>query len=229
MQPRQLPLDLKSVPALGREDFFVSECNQFAVHWIEEWPHAWHPFPALIIYGETGSGKTHLGEVWRHRADANLYTADEFKNLSDDNILSMKKNMVIDGLDALVGNRAEESKLFHLYNHFLQSGYFVLFLSRVSPERLNFVVGDVASRLRACPNAEISAPDDDVLVKVLGKRFYDQGYIVAEPALTYVVTRMERSWDAMDKLIHSAITAATAEKRQITLPLLKGLVGESIP
>lgn len=228
MHPRQLPLDLKSVPALGREDFFVSDCNRFAVHWVEAWadggPESWKPFPALIIYGETGSGKTHLGEVWRNHAGADLYSAEDFKKLTDDTILSMSKNMVIDGLEVLVGNRAEEEKLFHLYNHFLQSGHSVLFLSRLSPEWLNFTVVDLASRLRSCPNAEISAPDDDVLIKVLGKRFHDQGYVVAEPALTYAVTRMERSWDAMDRLVEAAIATATAEKRQITLPLFKTLV-----
>lgn len=224
MQPRQLPLDLKSVPALGREDFFVSGCNQFAVHWIEAWTASWKPFPALIIYGAQGSGKTHLGEVWRKMSHANLLTAIDFKKHSDDDILSITHNTVIDGLECLVGNRAEESKLFHLYNHALQSGFYLLFLSRTSPERLNFVVDDVASRLRACPNAEISAPDDELLIKVLGKRFHDQGYIVAEPALIYAVTRMERSWDAMNRLVERTIITATAEKRQITMPLLKMLV-----
>lgn len=223
-KPHQLPLDLKSVPALGREDFFVSECNQMAVHWIEKWPEGWKPFPALIIYGETGSGKTHLGEVWRKRAGAELLSAEDFQKSSDDDILSLSKNILIDGLEILVGGRDSESKLFHLYNHALQSGLSVLLLSRISPERLNFTVADVASRLRASPNAEIAPPDDDVLVKVLGKRFHDQGFIVTEPALTYAVTRMERSWEAMDRLVESAITTATAEKRQITLPLLKGVV-----
>lgn len=224
MQPHQLPLDLKSVPALGREDFFVSGCNQFAVHWIEGWPLAWKPFPALLIYGEQGSGKTHLGEVWRQRAGADLLNAADFIKYSDDDILSLVKNTVIDGLELLVGDRGQESKLFHLYNHALQSGFSVLFLSRFSPERLNFTVVDLASRLRAAPNAEIAAPDDDVLVKVLGKRFHDQGFVVSESTLIYAVTRMERSWPSMDKLVNATITTATAEKRQITLPLLKGVV-----
>lgn len=228
MQPRQLPLDLKSVPALGREDFFVSGCNQFAVHWIEAWPVSWKPFPALILYGEQGSGKTHLGEVWCKLANANLMTQNDFKKLSDDDILSITHNIVIDGLELLVGSRVDESKLFHLYNHALQSGFYLLFLSRTSPERLNFEINDLASRLRSIPNAEISAPDDDLLVKVLAKRFHDQGYIVAEPALTFAVARMERSWDAMDRLVNYAISTATAEKRQVTLPLLKTLLEKII-
>ena len=221
---QQLPLDLKSIPALGREDFFVSSCNEFAVHWIEKWPTGWSPFPALILYGERGSGKTHLAEVWRKRADADLITADEFKSLSQDDLLSREQNLVIDRIDLLVGDRTQEEKLFHLYNHSQQTGIFFLALSQTSPENLKFEIKDLASRFRAVPNAEIAAPDDDLLFKVLAKRFHDQGYIVAEPALVFTVARMERSWEAMDHLVNNAIKLATAQKKQITLPLLRDLM-----
>lgn len=223
----QLPLDLKSIPALGREDFFVSGCNEFAVHWIEKWSadtSGWAPFPALILYGERGSGKTHLAEVWRKRANADILSAEEFITSTKDDILSRKHNLVIDRLDLLIGDVAQEEKLFHLYNHCQQSRLSFLALSRVSPENLNFMIKDLASRLRATPNAQIATPDDDLLFKVLGKRFHDQGFIVAEPALTFAVTRMERSWEALDHLVDAAIKQATAQKKQITLPLLRDLM-----
>lgn len=224
IESQQLPLDLKSIPALGREDFFVSSCNEFAVHWIEKWPTGWLPFPALILYGQRGSGKTHLAEVWRKRADADFMSAEEFKLASQDALMSRTQNLVVDRIDVLVGDRAQEEKLFHLYNHSQQTGIFFLGLSRVSPEDLNFEIKDLASRLRAAPNAEIAAPDDDLLFKVLAKRFHDQGYIVAEPALAFTVTRMERSWEALDHLADGAIRLATAQKKQITLPLLRDLM-----
>lgn len=221
---QQIPLDLKSIPAFGREDFFVSACNEFAVHWIEKWPTGWLPFPALILYGERGSGKTHLAEVWRKRANADFISAKEFRSISHDDLLSRHQNLVIDGVDELIGDHVQEEKLFHLYNHAQQTGIFFLGLSRVSPENLVFKIKDLASRLRATPNAEIAAPDDDLLFKVLAKRFHDQGYIVAEPVLTFAVTRMERSWEALDHLVNSAIQIATAQKKQITLPLLRDLM-----
>ncbi|OFW87022.1 MAG: hypothetical protein A3B66_01930 [Alphaproteobacteria bacterium RIFCSPHIGHO2_02_FULL_46_13] len=224
IEAQQLPLDLKSIPALGREDFFVSSCNEFAVHWIEKWPAGWLPFPALILYGERGSGKTHLAEVWRKLANADFMTAEEFRAFSQDDLMSRRQNLVIDRVDLLVGDRAQEEKLFHLYNHCQQSGIFFLALSRVSPENLDFEIKDLASRLRAAPNAEIAAPDDDLLFKVLAKRFHDQGYIVAESALAFTVTRMERSWEELDHLVDAAIKLATAQKKQITLPLLRDLM-----
>jgi len=212
------------MPAFGREDFFVGECNELAVHWVEEWPISWLPFPALILYGETGCGKSHLAEVWRKISNADIITADDFQTMSEDTILSTTKNLVIDGLELLIGRKEEEKKLFHLYNHFVQTGQFFLGTSRVSPERLQFQIKDLSSRLRAVPNAEITPPDDDLLFKVLAKRFHDQGYIATENALTYAVTRMERSWVGVDTLVNKAIITATAEKRQITLLLLKGSI-----
>jgi chromosomal replication initiation ATPase DnaA len=224
MQAHQLPLDLKSVPALGREDFFVSGCNEFAVHWVEQWPSGWQPFPALLLYGDCGSGKSHLGEVWRKKADADLISADKFMHLSEDDILSGRKNLLIDRIDLLVGVREEEEKLFHLYNQCHQTGRYFLALSRISPEKMEFEIKDLASRLRAIPNAEIAAPDDELLFKVMAKRFHDQGYMVAEPALMFAVTRMERSWGAIDRIVNRAIDYATAQKKQITLPLLRDVM-----
>ncbi len=205
----------------------MSSCNEFAVHWIEKWPTGWLPFPALLLYGERGSGKSHLAEVWRKRAHADFLSAEEFLTLSKDDLLSRTKNMVIDRIDILVGKREQEEKLFHLYNHCQQNRLFFLALSRVSPENQSFEIKDLASRLRAAPNAEIAAPDDDLLFKVLAKRFHDQGYIVAEPALSYAVTRMERSWEALDHLVNDAIKLATAQKKQVTLPLFRDLMVES--
>jgi len=226
MCPQQLPLDLKSVPALGREDFFVTGCNAFAVHWVEEWPQGWSPFPALVLYGAKGCGKTHLAEVWRKKADADMLSIDEFIKTGEDRILDGTRNLVIDRIDLLIGERKQEEKLFHLYNQCQQTGRYFLALSRISPENLEFEIKDLASRLRAAPNAEIATPDDELLLKVLAKRFHDQGYMVAESALTFAVTRMERSWEALDHLVEEAIILATAQKKQITMPLLRGIMVE---
>ncbi len=225
-QIQQLPLDLKSVPALGREDFFVTGCNAFAVHWVEKWPSGWVPFPALTLYGATGCGKTHLAEVWRKKSGADLITADQFMRLGKDDILSLDKNVVIDRIDLLVGDKEQEEKLFHLYNHAGQTGRYVVMLSRLSPEKMDFEIKDLSSRLRAAPQAEIATPDDELLFKVLAKRFHDQGYVVPDPVLTFAVTRMERSWEALGHVVESAISRATSQKKPITVPLLRDLMVE---
>ncbi len=236
-RPVQIPLDLQSVPALGREDFFVSACNQFAVHWVEQWASGdggahggkWAPYPALTLYGPQGSGKTHLAEVWRKKANARFLTADDFRALSEDNILAQNANLVIDQIDTLIGDAAAEQKLFHLYNHCLHNKCFFLGLSRTAPEKMDFVLKDLASRLRAAPSAAIAAPDDDLLTKVLAKRFHDQGYVVGDAVLQFALARMERSWEAINGFVVQAIAAATAQKKTITIPLLRESVFKGQP
>ena len=230
-RPVQIPLDLQSVPALGREDFFVSPCNQFAVHWVEEWAAdtggGWAPYPALTLYGPQGSGKSHLAEVWRKKANAQFLTADDFRKVSEDDILARRDNLVIDNIDTLAGDADAERKLFHLYNHCLQNNCFFLGLSRTAPEKINFTLKDLASRLRAAPSAAIAAPDDDLLTKVLAKRFHDQGYVVGDAVLQFALTRMERSWEAINDFLTQAISAATTQKKPITIPLLREFVFKS--
>lgn len=224
---QQLPLDLKFAPAMGREDFVVSESNRYAVHMIESWPQGWAPFPALTIYGPKGSGKSHLAAVWQSRSQARLINAEEFRNCDISALLEARVNLVIDQLEQLIGHRDQEEKLFHLYNGFKQEQLYLLGLSDKSPEHLTFLVQDLASRLRASQSAEIKAPDDDLLRRVLVKRFIDQNLDIGEDGINYILIRMERDWDALDKLVNDIRLAATVQKRaDVTIPLLRSVLAE---
>ena len=61
MTAEQLILDLPHRPALGAEDFLVSDCNLAAVRLIDAWP-AWRDNVQLLI-GPAASGKTHLARA----------------------------------------------------------------------------------------------------------------------------------------------------------------------
>jgi len=65
---QQIPLVLPHAEAMGVDDFQVTDSNHEAVAWIERWPE-W-PSRGLIICGPTGSGKTHLLNLWQGKAAA---------------------------------------------------------------------------------------------------------------------------------------------------------------
>ncbi len=219
---QQLPLDLMFAPAMGRQDFMVGECNQYAVQMIEAWQTEWAPYPTLTLYGPKGSGKTHLAAVWQKLSNADYLSLEQFSECRVESLIETNKNYVIDRLEFLIGDRDQEEKLFHLYNAFSQSGKFFLGLSTISPEKLSFEIKDLASRLRAAQSVEIKPPDDDLLVKVMAKRFSDQNFRIEQQALDYAVLRMERSWAGLDGLVEKIIRTATAMKKgDLTKPLIK--------
>ncbi len=216
----QLPLDLGYQPSLTRDDFMVAPCNQIAVHWIDRWPD-W-PTHALILIGPAACGKSHLGRIWAATSGADIITPDTF----NDDLIHHRRtgNLVIDQADLLIGDRAAEETLFHLYNNARAAGDFLLFTMRAAPFALTFTVPDLASRLRAALTIGIDQPDDELLSALLVKLFHDRQLDVTDDVIRYLVPRIERSFDAAATLVDRADAAALAHKSMVTVPLLRGLL-----
>lgn len=219
-QLTQLPLDLEFLPALGRDDFMVGACNQDAVHLLESWPNGWAPYPAAIIYGPHGCGKSHLAHMWQISAPARPITAAEFAAMRIEEILEIKQNVMIDQLELLVGEKDCEEKLFHLYNFYLTQPFFILALSHCSPMQLEFEIQDLQSRLRSVRAAEIEPPDDELLAQVIVKRLSDQNLKIDSATIGYILMRMERSWESLNRMMDAIRLYATARQRGEVTKLL---------
>ena len=216
---QQIPLDLVSRPALGREDFLIGACNQSAVSWIDSWPD-W-PAPVLILCGPAASGKTHLAAVWRERAGAENIRPEMLLSRSAEQIAAVSSGLIFDGIDLWLGDIEAETTLFHLYNIFKEEGRTLLITTRMSPSEADFAIPDLASRLRAAPAAEIRPPDDAVLAAVLIKLFHDRQIAVNDDLIKYILPRMERSFAAAHELVERADKMALAQKRGISIPLMR--------
>ena len=60
--PRQLTLDLRTPPAMGRADFLPAPANAAALAALDQ-PAQW-PQGRLILCGPEGSGKSHIAAFW---------------------------------------------------------------------------------------------------------------------------------------------------------------------
>jgi chromosomal replication initiation ATPase DnaA len=80
------------------------------------------------------------------------------------------------------------------------------------------------SRLAAAPAVRIAAPDDEMIEAVLVKLFADRQLAVAPEVIVYLVRHMDRSFAAMRSLVARADALALAEKRPVTVPLVKTLL-----
>lgn len=216
----QLPLDLGYQPALTRDDFMVSPCNQIAVHWVDRWP-GW-PSHALVLIGPSAAGKTHLARIWSHASGAEIITPDKL----NENLITGRAtgHLVIDQADLLIGDRAAEEILFHLYNQTRSNGDHLLLTMRAAPFALNFTVPDLASRLRSALTIGIDEPDDELLSAVLVKLFHDRQIQVNDDVIRYLVPRMERSFLAANDIVARADLAALSQKRPVTVQLMRGLL-----
>lgn len=219
----QLPLDLGHRPALDREDFLVAGNNQAAVAWIDRWPE-W-PSPVIALYGPAGCGKTHLCQVWRKRSGAVQIDAAGLAAAEPPALLGEAKACVIDGIEAaLTGNRDLQQRLFHLHNMMVERRGYLLLAGRLAPARWACELADLQSRLSAAMAIEVGAPDDVLIEAVLVKLFADRQLKVGPEVIRYLLPRMERSFAAARALVATADRESLAARREITIPLLRGVL-----
>jgi|SRR5580658_4805005 chromosomal replication initiation ATPase DnaA len=213
----QLPLDLGHRPALGRADFLVAPSNAEAVAWLDRWP-LW-PAPALALYGPKGSGKTHLAHVFAARAGARFIDPATLATERVPTLLGEARAAIVD--DAA----AAAEPLLHLYNVLAEQQGHLLLVAREPPAHWAIALPDLRSRLLACPAVALSPPDEALIGALLVKLFADRQLVVGDDIVTYLTLRLERSFDAVLQAVATLDRAALAERRRITVPLARRVLG----
>ena len=215
--PDQLVLEFEHRTALGREDFLVADCNEEAIALIDKWPN-WSG-PAVVLCGERGSGKTHLGAVWCKQSNA--VKLDICK-------LNAAKELIENGFQHFLIEEADkifdEKTFLFLYNQIVDLGGTLLLTAGKPPASWQFYTLDLASRLKIAPVINIGKPDDNFIAAVLVKMFMDRQLKIGPDVIRYLLPRMERSlWNA-NFLVNALDAAALSQQRMVTVPLVRNIL-----
>lgn len=214
----QIPFDFAPRPALGKDDFLVAPSNAEAVQWVDRWPD-W-PQVALVIAGPEGAGKTHLAHVFRRVSGAPAVTARDLRERGADGVLDGHAALVLEDMEGILAQGLEEEVL-HLYNLAREHDAKLLMTAESAPARWNVALKDLSSRLNTAQVAEIRPPDDALLTALIVKQFADRQLRVEQDVLTYMLARMDRSFAGVRDLVRAIDETALAQKRAITVPLVR--------
>jgi len=208
----QLVLPLETRSALGRADFIVAPGNERAVAFIDSYPH-W-PAPAAVLYGPPASGKSHLAAVWAEKAGATVIEAGALDAGVPDGALVVEN----------VAMGVAEAPLFAL----LERGAPLLLTAQAPPAEwpvlFHLHLPDLVSRSRALLGFALWAPDDALLMGLAVKLFADRQIQVPESVVSHMIRSLERSPGAIRDFIARADAVGLADKRPITLSLIKDLL-----
>ena len=213
--PRQLALALDHAESFAREDFLSGSCNEAALALIDAWPD-W-PARAMALVGPEGSGKTHLATVWAAAAGARVVSARTLGEIDLPAALATGALVVEDAAAT-----AHERSLFHLVNLAREENAFLLFTARSMPSTWPVATPDLVSRLRALPAVTLQAPDDAMLRGVIVKLAADRQLPLEESVVSYLLTRIERSFAAA----RAAVIALDREALRQGRPPSRALAAE---
>lgn len=214
--PEQIPLPLTTPARLTRADFIVGPGNAAAAGLIDSWPD-WSA-PAAALYGPAGSGKTHLAGVWVDRAGAAVVEAGALR----EEVLGRPGPLAVENTDRAPLPPEAERTLFAL----LERGQSLLLTGAERPAAWPVRLPDLVSRFAALVAFPLWAPDEALLKALAAKLFADRQLAVPEAVVDGMLRALERSPAAIRDFVARADAAALAEKRAVSLALIRGLLAK---
>ena len=202
------------------QDYYVSTNNFSSFKLIDEWPN-W-PGKWLNIYGEKGSGKTHLSKILENKIKkSRIVSANKINNniLQDLNILDC---LIIEDFN----NNIDEKLLYTIFNHSKQLNNYVLINSLNSIKNLKFNSKDLQSRINSFVFIGIELPTDDILKVIITKTLSDKQVKISPRVIDFILNNVDRSYQKMFKFIKEVDELSLSTGKSININLIKKVLNQ---
>jgi DnaA family protein len=216
----------------ARFDSFVAGPNGEVVRRLEQLMQG-DTFAGCFLHGAAGVGRTHLLQaVCHHHGGAGAVGGAIYLPLADPSVtpaslegLDTLALVALDDVDAWLGQADAELALLTLYQGLQAGGGRLLVSAGLPAIRLSFCFADLASRLRGLPTYQVQALADADKARVLKRMAQDRGLQLGPAVLNFWLARSARDLASLVDELERLDQAAMAAQRQVTVPLLKQVLG----
>ena len=202
------------------QDYLVSQNNFSAFKLIDGWPN-W-PGKWLNIFGESGSGKTHLTKILEKKIKKNKLI--DAKNINDKLIeeLTNFDCLIVDNYKENI----DEKLLYSLLNQAKQLESYVLINSISSIKNVKFNLNDLKSRINSFMFIGIELPNDDILRVIITKNLSEKQIRVSPKLIDFIINNVERSYEKMFKFIKDLDELSLSTGKSININLIKKVLNK---
>lgn len=245
---QKLHIDPQLKPDNTFENFIEGDCNRLARS--AGYAVAQNPggtaFNPLMIYGNSGLGKTHLAqaigiEVKESYPDkivlyvnANKfqtqYTEATRNNNRNDflHFYQMIDVLILDDVHEFAGKEKTQETFFHIFNHLHQTGKQLILTSDKPPIELKGMEQRLLSRFKWGLTADLQTPDFDTRMEILRRKVYKDGLSLSEEVLEYIASHVTNNVRELEGALVSLLAQSMLNKREITLELAAKLINKLV-
>jgi DnaA family protein len=191
--------------------------------------------PFIYLWGEAGSGKSHLLQACCSDASARqlssvylpLIELIQHPATCLDGLETMDR-VCLDDMQAIQGQAEWEAALFHLFNRIRDAGHQLLVSANAPPADIDIKLADLASRMNWGVTLQLQTLGDEDLLQALIARAETLGMQLKPDAGRFMLTRFPRDPQSMWQLLDTLDQASLTEQRKLTIPFLRRFVGKTI-
>lgn len=199
-------------------------------------------FNPLMIFSETGMGKTHLvqaiGNLIRQNSKNKvvLYVpvekftnqfVDSIRNNSQSDFLNFYQQvdvLIVDDVQFLENKQKTQEIFFSIFNHLHQQGKQLILTSDRAPKDLKGMDERLLSRFKWGLSADIQPPDFETRLSILEQNMYNDGITLHRDVVEYVAHNINTNVRELQGALVSLLAQASLNKKEVTLELAKQIL-----
>jgi len=218
------------------ETFIPGQCNRIAyAAALEVLESPGGKYNPLFIYGETGTGKTHLLHAIAHTARSRGFqvictTAEQFTNQY---VLALKNNsidefherfrsadfLLIDDVQFLSGKAQTQECLVHIFNDLYHSSGQMVITSDRLPKTIPNVTNKLSSRLAGGLVVHLSPPDFETSLAILTAKATSSNAVVPTEVLRFIAMQFKGSVRELEGALNRVLTYAKLSGAKVDMTL----------
>ncbi len=228
--PKQLPLQFQFQANQNFSTFYPGSNEEVIKHLKHIFTHKEQQ---IFLWGETGTGKTHLLQATSQLADNKTKTAFYFSFVIDTplnpSILDGIDNydlVCFDNIDLIAGNPQWERAFFNFFNRHRDGNKKLVLSAKCQPKYLSIQLPDLKTRMNWGLTLKLNTLTNEQQLDALIYKANDLGFEIPVNVGRFLMTHYASDLPNIWKLIDKIDQATLAAKRKLTIPFLKQIMNE---
>ncbi|MDX9987958.1 MULTISPECIES: DnaA regulatory inactivator Hda [Thiothrix] len=192
-------------------------------------------FPQIFLWGDTLAGKSHLLQACcENYYQAGLMAAYfPLKTCAQYGLrmlagLENKHLVVIDELDAVIGQRDWEEALVHLINACRANNQPLLFAARTSPREMVCALPDFSSRLLWGPDYRVHVMSEEQCMQAMAWRAHQRGFELPTHVMKYIQRHYPHDIKTLVTMLNRLDAASLTKGRKVTREFIREVMQDSV-
>nr|WP_246081768.1 chromosomal replication initiator protein DnaA [Nocardioides litoris] len=241
-------LETRLNPKYTFETFVIGSSNRFphaaAVAVAEAPGRAYNP---LLVYGESGLGKTHLLHAIGHYvrslftgAKVRYVSSEEFTNefinaIRDDRLDRFKRRyrevdvLLIDDIQFLEGKTQTQEEFFHTFNALHNANKQIVLTSDRAPKRLEALEDRLRNRFEWGLITDVQPPDLETRIAILRKKAAMDRLTAPPDVLEFIASKIQTNIRELEGALIRVTAFANLNRQPVDMTLAEIVLKDLIP
>lgn len=201
-------------------------------------------FNPLVIYGDTGLGKTHLiqaigNEVLQEeRVEKIVYVTSDTFTLDFINAIQKNKSvnfsnyyrdvdmLLLDDIQFFEGKESTQEQFFHIFNSLYQHGNQVVLTTDKHPMELKGLQKRMLSRFQSGLTVDVQPPDLETRIAILKEKAEDENLAIPFDVITYIAKNIKSNIRELEGALIRLMAQSSLLKVDVDLDLARRMLSD---